>query len=44
VAESAGRLNFNDGLLVLLQRDGLIGDVASFDNDFDDVKEFGRFR
>jgi len=30
-------LNFNDALLVALQRDGGIGDVASFDSGFDSV-------
>lgn len=39
---TAGALNFNDGLLVVLQRQGLIGDVASFDTRLDTVDGFRR--
>ncbi len=42
VAESAGKLNFNDALLVALQREETIGEVASFDADFDAVPQFRR--
>lgn len=42
VAESAGKLNFNDALLVVLQREESIGDEASFDADFDAVPQFRR--
>lgn len=42
IATSAGRLNFNDGLLVALQREGSIGEVASFDAGFDVVPTFAR--
>jgi predicted nucleic acid-binding protein len=31
VDDSAGRLNFNDGLLVVLQRNGLVGEIVTFD-------------
>jgi predicted nucleic acid-binding protein len=41
---SNGRLNFNDAMLVVLQRQGLIGDVASFDQGFDTVDDFRRVR
>jgi predicted nucleic acid-binding protein len=44
VAESEGRLNFNDALLVGLQREQIIGDVASFDSDFDSIADFSRFK
>lgn len=40
IEESGGRLNFNDGMLVVLQREGVIGDVASFDRGFDAVRGF----
>ncbi|HET7505755.1 MAG TPA: type II toxin-antitoxin system VapC family toxin [Kofleriaceae bacterium] len=39
---SAGRLNFNDALLVVLQRGAVIDDVASFDVAFDAVDGFRR--
>jgi predicted nucleic acid-binding protein len=42
IEASAGRLNFNDALLVVLQREGTIGEVASFDTGFDAVQEFHR--
>jgi predicted nucleic acid-binding protein len=42
VAESSGRLNFNDSLIVVLQQEGAIGEVASFDEDFDAVPGFRR--
>jgi predicted nucleic acid-binding protein len=42
VEETAGRLSFNDALLVVLQRAGEIGDVASFDTGFDCVPDFRR--
>lgn len=42
VEYTAGRLNFNDGLLVVLQRLGLIDDVASLDTGFDVVEDFRR--
>lgn len=42
VEETAGRLNFNDALLVVLQRAGVIGDLASFDTGFDSVRDFRR--
>lgn len=42
VEETGGRLNFNDGLLVALQREGAIGELASFDRGFDLVKDFRR--
>jgi predicted nucleic acid-binding protein len=42
IQESAGALNFNDGLLVVLQRNAMIDDVASFDEGFDRVDGFRR--
>jgi predicted nucleic acid-binding protein len=42
IAETSGRLNFNDALLVVLQREGTIGEVASFDAGFDTVATFTR--
>ena len=39
---SQGELNFNDARLVVMQRRGEIGDVASFDADFDRVDGFRR--
>ena len=42
VEEAAGVLNFNDGLLVVLQRLAIIDDVASLDNGFDVVEDFRR--
>src|SRR5438046_4189533 len=35
IAETRGALNFNDGFLVVLQREGAIDDVASFDAGLD---------
>lgn len=37
-----GRLNWNDALLVVLQREAIIGEVASFDEGFDAVPSFRR--
>lgn len=42
VESSAGRLNVNDALLVVLQSQGMIGDVASFDAGFDAAPQFVR--
>ncbi len=42
VSTTEGRLNFNDVLLVLLQREGRIGPVATFDSGFDVVADFQR--
>lgn len=42
VRETGGVLNVNDALLVVLQRDGDIGDLASFDTGFDVVDGFRR--
>ena len=42
VRATDGALNVNDALLVVLQRDGEIGDLASFDTDFDPVEGFRR--
>lgn len=42
VESTGGRLNFNDALLVELQRQGLIGELASFDTGFDAVDAFRR--
>jgi hypothetical protein len=42
VDATGGRLNVNDALLVVLQRDGVIGDLASFDTGFDGVDGFRR--
>jgi predicted nucleic acid-binding protein len=42
IEASAGALNFNDGLLVVLQRNTIIDDVASFDEGFDKVAGFRR--
>ncbi len=42
VHSSKGELNFNDARLVVMQRNGEIGDVASFDADFDGVEGFRR--
>ena len=43
VEETGGRLNFNDGLLVVLQRLAIIDDLASLDTGFDVVTGFRRF-
>lgn len=42
VRQSAGILNFNDGLLVVLQHEGVIDELASFDEAFDAVEAFRR--
>lgn len=42
IADTNGRLNFNDALLAVLQREGTIGEVASFDTGFDSVPSFVR--
>ncbi len=42
IEETDGQLNFNDGLLVMLQRRGDIGDVVSLDAGFDVVTGFRR--
>jgi predicted nucleic acid-binding protein len=42
IQETGARLNFNDALLVVLQREGLIDEVASFDRGFDVVPDFRR--
>ena len=36
---ASGRLNVNDALLVVLQSEGRIGEVASFDSVFDVVSD-----
>ncbi len=40
VVKTNGRIGFNDSLLVVLQKDSLIGPVASFDTGFDAVPLF----
>ena len=42
VSTTEGRINFNDALLAVLQREGRIGAVASFDAGFDHVAGFIR--
>lgn len=42
IEETGGVLNFNDALLVALQRAGIIGDVASFDLGLDTASGFRR--
>ncbi len=42
VLATQGTLNFNDALLVVLRREGVIDSVASFDQGFDQVEGFGR--
>jgi predicted nucleic acid-binding protein len=42
VSSTNGRLNFNDAFLVLLQREGRIGPIATFDTGFDTVPGFQR--
>lgn len=42
VATTSGLLNVNDALLVVLQRESVIGDLASFDTGFDVVDGFRR--
>jgi predicted nucleic acid-binding protein len=44
IEATAGALNFNDGFLVVLQRNGVIDDVASFDEGFDTVEGFRRLQ
>lgn len=42
IEETSGVLNFNDALLVVLQREGVIGEVATFDEGFAMVPTFRR--
>jgi predicted nucleic acid-binding protein len=42
VKETGGKVNVNDALLVVLQREGSIGDVASFDKKLDTALGFRR--
>jgi hypothetical protein len=42
IEETGGVLNFNDALLVALQRAGVVGDVASFDVGLDTAPGFRR--
>jgi predicted nucleic acid-binding protein len=42
VQETSGKVNINDALLVALQREGSIGDVASFDTKLDSAPGFRR--
>jgi predicted nucleic acid-binding protein len=42
IEDTRGRLNFNDALLVVLQREGVIHDVASFDEGFEVESSFRR--
>ena len=42
IEETGGVVNFNDALLVALQRRGAIGDVASFDQGLDTASGFRR--
>lgn len=42
VEATGGAVNFNDALLVVLQREGAIGEVASFDEALDVASDFGR--
>lgn len=42
IEATSGSLNFNDALLVALQRRGLIADVASFDQGLDKADGFRR--
>ena len=42
VRDTGGRLNFNDALLAVLQRENFIGEVASFDQGFDVLPDFRR--
>lgn len=42
IESTSGALNFNDALLVALERDGVIEHLASFDSDFDLVEGFQR--
>lgn len=43
IAEGAGKLNANDALLVVLQRAGIIDEVATFDENLAAVPGFKRF-
>jgi predicted nucleic acid-binding protein len=40
VESSGGELNFNDARLVVMQQSGEIGEVASFDADFESIDGF----
>ena len=42
IAETEGKLNFNDALLVVLKRNGAFDDLASFDAGFDEIAGFNR--
>jgi predicted nucleic acid-binding protein len=42
IAESAGALNSNDALLVVLEKEGAIDNLASFESGFDAVEGFRR--
>jgi predicted nucleic acid-binding protein len=42
IEATGGTVNFNDALLVVLQREGVIGDVASFDEGLAQVAGFRR--
>ena len=42
VKETGGKVNVNDALLVVLQREGSIGDVASFGKKLDTAVGFRR--
>jgi predicted nucleic acid-binding protein len=42
VASTGGKLNFNDAFIVVLQREGRVGPVATFDAGFDAVPGFVR--
>ena len=42
VLDTHGSLSFNDALLVVLQRDDVIGEVVSFDSGFDAMRGFRR--
>ena len=41
IDETGGKVNVNDALLVVLQREGSIGDVASFDAKLDSAQASG---
>jgi len=42
VASTGGKLNFNDAFIAVLQKEGRIGPVATFDAGFDAVPGFLR--
>ena len=42
IPSTGGKLNFNDALIAVLQREGRIGPVATFDAGFDAVPGFVR--